>query len=71
MLQSFGHVRMAAIGIRSIEKSQALVMTIQQQVREALYAERSLVRVVAATDGSRSHRKTAGADSSAAENNRV
>ena len=43
VLERLRYVRMAAVGIRSVEETQAFVVTVQQEIGEALHAQRSLV----------------------------
>src|SRR5256884_7335670 len=70
-LQGLGHVWMAAVGIRRVKKPQSMVVTVEKQIGEAFYAERGLVRMMAAADRSRAHRQSAGLDARASEPNGV
>src|SRR5260370_33651943 len=71
MLQRLGHVRMAAVGIRGVTESQPVVVTVQEQLGEALNAKRGLVRMMAAAHRSRSHRQAACLDARAPQRNAV
>src|SRR5690242_2889926 len=49
-LQSIGNVWVASVRVGGIEESQALVVTVQQQVGKSLYAQLALVRSVTRAD---------------------
>src|SRR5215469_4003957 len=67
MLEGLGHVGMAAIGVGGVEKTQAMVVTVQQQVGEAFDSQGGLVRMVTASYGSCAHCQSAGSNAGAAE----
>src|SRR5215469_907660 len=71
VLEGFGDVRMASIGISRVEEAQAMVVSIQQKIREALYSERGLMRMVIEAHGAGAHSETAGLNAGAAERDRV
>jgi len=71
MLERFGHVRMASVGIGRIEESQPLVVAIEQQFRKAFEPERSLIRVTVVANRARPHGKPAGIDAGLSQHHRV
>ena len=71
VLQRLGHVGMAAVGIRRVKESQAVLVAVEKQVGEPLDAERGLVRVMPAADRSRSHRQSACLDTGAPKRHAV
>ena len=71
VFQGLGYVRMAAVGIRAIKESQAVVVTVQKQVGQPLNAQRRLVGVVPTADRSSSHGQPACLNARASERNRV
>ena len=71
MLQCLGHVRMASIGVRSVEEVKPVVIPIEQQIGESLDAERGLMGVSSRADGAGAHGEAASFDSGAAEGDGV
>jgi hypothetical protein len=71
VLESFADVWMAAVRIGSVEETQALVVAIQEQTREAIDAESALVRGMPGADGAGAHRQATGDDAGAAERDRI
>src|SRR5947208_16067518 len=71
MFDSFSNMRMTSIGIGRIKKPQAMVVSVQQQIGKPLYPERSLVRMMADTDGTGSHCQATGANTRAPERHRI
>src|SRR6266850_8536707 len=71
VLESFGNVRMAAVGIGGIEEAQAAIVAIEQQIGQAFDAERSLVGMVADADRAGAHGEAAGPDAGLAESYRI
>jgi len=71
VLESFGNVRMTAVGVRGVEKMQALMVAVEQQTGEAVDAEGGLVGVVANTNGAGAHGEATGDDAGVAERNAV
>src|SRR5712664_3560849 len=71
MLEGFGDVRMAAVGIGGIEEAQAAIVAIEQQIGQAFDAERGLMRMMAHTDSARAHGETAGLDAGLPESYRI
>jgi hypothetical protein len=64
MFQRFRHVGMAAVRIRSVEETQALVVAIQKQIREPFNTQRCLVGMMPHSNRAGAHRQPAGLDSS-------
>src|SRR5258707_14050483 len=62
---------MASIRIGSVEKSQAMVVAVQQHFRQALDSERSLMRMVPHAYRTGTYGQPAGLDSGAAKRDRV
>src|SRR6267143_387994 len=71
VLERFGNVRMAAVGIGGIEEAQAVVVSVKEQVRETFDTERGLVRMMTAANGAGTHGETAGLDARFAEGHSV
>ena len=71
VLESFGDVRMAAVRIGSVEKAQAVVVTVEQEARQAVDAERGLMRVVAGTDSAGAHGQARSLDAGVPERDSV
>src|SRR5437667_4729917 len=71
MLERLGNVRVATIRIGRVEKAQALVITVQQEIRESLYAEGGLVRVMSYSHGPSAHGEATSFDSSAAKGHSI
>src|SRR6266404_62129 len=71
MLEGFGDVRMAAVGIGGIEEAQAAIVAIEQQIGQAFDAERGLMRMMAHTDSARAHGETAGLNAGLAKSYRI
>src|SRR6267143_1141952 len=71
VLERFGNVRMAAVGIGGIEEAQAVVVSVKEQVRETFDTERVLVRMMTAANGAGTHGETAGLDARFAEGHSV
>jgi len=71
VFEGFGDVRMAAVRISGVEEAQAVVVAVEKQVRETLYAEGGLVRMVAGADGAGAHGEAAGLDAGLAESDGV
>ena len=71
MLQRLGDVRMASIGVRSIEEAQPVVVAIEQQIGESFDAKRGLMRMCSRADGAGAHGEAAGFNSGAAESDGV
>ena len=59
VLQRVRHMRMAAVGIRGVEKTQSVVVPVLQQARQSLKAQRGLIRVVPRSHRACSHREQA------------
>ncbi len=64
-------MRVAAVGIGGVEKAQAVVVSVQEQVGETLYAEGGLVRMVAGANGAGARGEAAGLDAGLAEGHGV
>src|SRR4051812_37707899 len=62
---------MASVSIGGVKEPQALIMTVEQKVRQPLNPQRSLVGMVPAAHRSGSHRKTTRSDASLAQCDRV
>src|SRR5438552_4759687 len=58
VLERFGNVRMAAVGIGGIEKEEAVVVAIEEQFRQAADTEIGLVRMMADADSASTHSET-------------
>ena len=71
VLERLRHMRMAAIGVGSVEKTQAIVMAIEQQIGQAFHAQSGLVRVMSAADCAGPHRETTSGDSGFAQHHCV
>src|SRR5215472_11647292 len=71
VLEGVGDMRMASVGIGSVEEAQAMVVSIQQKIREPLHSERGLMRMVIEPDGASAHGETAGLNAGAAERDRI
>src|SRR3954471_17580139 len=71
VLERLGNVRMASIRVGGVEEAESVVVSVAQQVREALNPKCGLMRMVAGAYGSRAHGKTAGVNSSIAENDSI
>ena len=55
MLQSFSDVRVASIGVGGIEEAEAVIVSVAQEIGQALDAKRGLVRVVSGADRAGAH----------------
>src|SRR5439155_9343144 len=62
VLERFANMRMASIGIRSIEKPQTVIVPVQKHFGESLDSESGLVRVMSDPNRSRAHGQPAGVD---------
>src|SRR6267143_4461787 len=71
VLQRFGDVRVAAVGVGGIEEAQAVVVAIEKQAGEAFDAEGSLVRMMTAANGAGAHSQAASLDAGLAESHSV
>ncbi len=71
VFESFGDVRVAAVGIGRVKETQAVVVAVEEQVREPLKAESGLMRMVAGADGAGTHGEAAGLDAGLAEGDGV
>ena len=71
MLESFGDVRVASVGVGGIEEAQAVVVSVEQEIGEAFDAESGLMRVMSGADCAGAHGEAAGLDAGAAESDRV
>ena len=71
VLQRFGDVRVASVGVGGIEEAQTVIVAVQKKIGEALDAERGLVRVVSGADGAGAHGEATGLDAGAAESDGV
>src|SRR5579872_1809075 len=71
VLESFGDVRMASIGVGSVEEAEAMIVSVEQKIGETFDAERGLMRVVLGTNGAGAHGEAAGLDAGAAESDGV
>ena len=71
MLEGFGNVRMAAIGISGVEEAQAVIVAVEEQVGKALDAEGSLVGMMTTANGACAHGEPAGLDARLAEGHGV
>jgi hypothetical protein len=60
MLEGFGDVRMAAVGIGSVKKTKAVIVAVEEEFGEAFDTERSLVGMVADADRAGAHGQAAG-----------
>jgi hypothetical protein len=67
VLERFGDMGMASVRIGSVEEAQAMVVSVEKEIGEALDAERGLMRMVSGADGAGAHGETAGLDAGAAE----
>jgi hypothetical protein len=63
VFQGLGDVGMTSVGIGGVEKTEAVVVAVEQERGEAVEAERGLVGMMAGADGAGTHGETAGADS--------
>ena len=71
MLQRFGDVLMAAVGVGGVKKAQAVIVSVEQKIRETFHSKSRLMRVMSHADGSGSHGEAAGLDAGVAERDRV
>jgi hypothetical protein len=71
VLERFGNVRMAAVGIGGIEEAQTMIVAIEEQVGEAFDAEGSLVGMMTAANSAGAHGEAAGLDGSLTEGHSV
>jgi len=71
VLERFGNVRMAAVGIGGIEEAQTMIVAIEEQVGEAFDAEGSLVGMMTAANSAGAHGEAAGLDASLTEGHSV
>jgi len=71
MFEGLGDMRVAAVGISRVEEAQAVVVTIEQQVRETLEAEGGLMRMVPDANGAGAYGEAAGLDAGPAEGDGV
>ena len=71
VLEGFGNVRMASVGVGGVEEAQAMVVSVKQEIGEAFHAERGLVRMMSGADCAGAHGKAAGLDAGAAEGDGV
>ena len=71
MLERFGYVRMASVGVGGVEEAEAVVVSVEQEIGESFDAERGLMRVMLGADSARAHGEAAGFDAGAAEGDGV
>jgi len=71
VLERFGYVRMASVGIGGIEEAEPLVVSIEQDCGETLHAEISLVRVVTGADRAGAHGEATGLDAGISERDQI
>src|SRR5260370_32018501 len=71
MFEGLGDMRVAAVGISRGEEAQAVVVTIEQQVRETLEAEGGLMRMVPDANGAGAYGEAARLDAGLAESDGV
>src|SRR5581483_1243391 len=71
MLERLGNVWMTSVRIGRVEEAQTFVVTVQEKIGEALYAESSLVRVMSNSNSSCAHGKAAGLDPGVAQRDRI
>ena len=71
MFERLGHMGMAAVGVGSVEESQAVIVAVEQEIGQTLHAQRGLVGVMSAADRARPHGKTTGGNAGPAENDRI
>src|SRR6478752_8500039 len=64
-------MRMTSVSVGGVKKPQALIVAVEQQVRQPLHAQRSLVGMVPAAHRSGSHGQTARSDAGLAQRDRV
>ena len=64
-------MRVAPVGIGGIKETQAMIVAIEQQSRQAINAQRGLVRVMTGAHGARTHSQSAGFDPSPSDRDRV
>src|ERR1700757_5234302 len=62
-------MRMTAVRVGSVEKAQAVVITIQEQVRQALHSQRSLIGVMPGAHSARPHGEKARLNPGSTERN--
>jgi hypothetical protein len=71
VFERFRHVRMTSVGVGGVEETQAMVVAIEQQGRQAINAQRGLVRVMTGAHRTRTHSQSAGFDPSLSDGDRV
>ena len=71
VLQCLGNVWMASVGVGGVEESQAVIVSVAQEIGEALNPERRLVRVMSGADGAGAHGQSAGLNARATQSHRV
>jgi len=71
MLEGFGDVQVAAVGIGGVEEAQAVVVAIEEQVRETLESEGGLMRMVPDANGAGAYGEAARLDAGLAESDGV
>jgi len=59
MLEGFGDVRVTAVRVGAVEKTQAMVVAVEEQVGETFDAEGGLMRMMAGTDRASAHGEAA------------
>src|ERR1700751_297236 len=67
MLERFGNVRMASVGVGGVEETEAVVVSVEQEIGEALDAKSSLMRVMSGADRAGAHGEAAGLNAGAAK----
>ena len=69
--EGFRDMRVAAVRISGVKEAQAMVVAVEEQVRETLDAEGGLMRMVAGADGAGAHGEAAGLDAGLTESHGV
>src|ERR1700733_7322235 len=67
VLERFGDVRMASVGIGGVEEAEAMIVAVEEKIGEPFNAERSLVGMMAGADRAGAHGEPTGLDAGAAE----
>src|SRR6266851_5572179 len=71
VLEGFGDVRVAAVGIGGVEEAQAVVVSVKEQVGETFDAEGGLMGMMADANGAGAHGEATGLDAGLAEGHSV
>jgi hypothetical protein len=71
VLERFGHMRMASVGVGGIEETETVIVSVEEKIGEAFDAQRGLMRVMFGAYGPGAHGETAGFNAGAAESDGV